>query len=406
MKHAKLVKIGALLLSFALLTGVLAACGDKTDDPDKPAPNPSSNIPENFQGIDFSNGNIDFLMLHYKPFDSSPDAKLELAQFEGMNAAKITPDGDAVPYVAIDACSLLGDRITDVRVLEVLMAVEHPDQFYAVEGQILAYSGEARKESRGLWSIFLDSRNPNIARMELRIDEQRFVEDAYNMFIINRKGSGTSTGDTALNIGKAAGNLYILRIGFLDAAGNYLPVDADAKFNEPEGFNESSIRYIELGVDAEGMNNRNSDTQWGWLTDGTDGKESPYLAEDFAAAQQLVLEFTSPPRGQIQIIWHGSSNGWTWQELVVNPGGDLETTELIIDLTKMNDYDKFQEIEYDEDGEVTTQIKMYLGYFGYSDPCTECDDASCDLCNRNNMVVTTLTVPDLNITRAYLVINE
>ncbi|MDR2532255.1 MAG: hypothetical protein LBC82_05365 [Oscillospiraceae bacterium] len=395
----KTAKICAMLLAFALLTGILAACGDSAE---------SSDTPKNFEGIDFSNGNIDFLALHYKPFDSSPDAKLELAQWDGANAAKITPDGSARPYIAIDACSLLGDRISDVAVIEVLMGIENPDgTFHAVQGEILAYSGADRVESKSPWSVFIERANPNTLRMELE-SNRRMVSGEYNMFIIRRVED--SALKTALRLVKeaenedeedeyetidvgTASNLYILSIGFLDDAGNYLPVDADAKFNEPEGFNESSVRYIELGE----MNNINSPTQSGWLTDGTDNKESPYLSEDVSAAQQLVLEFASPPRGEIQIIWHGNGNGWAWREMVVNPGGDLTESTITINLTEMVEYDEFKESE---------QIKLYIGYFGFSDPCTNCDDASCDLCNRNNMVVTSLTVADLGITRAYLVINE
>jgi len=407
----KLAKFAALMLCIALFAGMLTACGEKEENNngsgnDNPGNNISAgdfSLPAGFSGIDFSNGNIDFLMLHYKPFDSSPNAKLELGQWGGANAAKITPDGAAVPYIAIDACSLLGDRVTDVRAVEVIMAVENPDgTFHAVAGEIIAYSGADRTESKASWSVFLERTNPNTARMELKNDNQHLVSGAYNMFIVKRAD------DSALiynaqkeHVRGTASNLYILGIGFLDVGGNYLPVNADAKFNEPPRFNESSIRHIELGE----MNCINSANQSGWLTDETDGIASPYLIEDMSAAQQLVLEFATPPRGELQLIWLGSGNDWSWQQETVFPDGGINETSVTLNLHAIfGDFDKAKHENYDGDG--IPQMKLILGYFNYSVPCDNCDDGSCDLCNRNGRVVTPQTVEDLQITRAYLVINE
>jgi hypothetical protein len=371
----KIAKICTLLLCFALLAGTFTACGNN-DGAGTPTPLPSADaLPENFTGIDFSNGNIDFLMLHYKPFDASPGARLELAEFGGVNAAKITPDGDFVPYVAIDASSLLGERVTEVYAIEAVMAVENPGgTFQAVSGEILAYSGTGRAESKESWSVYLENRNPNIARMELKTPGQRFVPDSYNFFIINRKV------DNAVSAGSTAGNLYILRIGFLDEAGNYLPVDDSAKFNEPAGFNESLFSDYELPE----MNLRNSNFHQGWLTDGVDGKDSPYLVEDVSRAQKLVLEFTNPPTAGMQIVWQGDGDNWTWHEKNLDEGevaalidGNALTFSLPAHLIN---YEAFT---------VSTQLKLILGYESVDE---ETGDKS--------------FIESLGITRAYLVLAE
>jgi hypothetical protein len=432
----RLKKISALLLCFALLAGVMTACngnGDNDPPPRDTGTGTGSNnagtnlsttveLPAGFEGIDFSNGNIDFLMMHFKPFDSSPDARIELSEFAGAPAAKVTPAGTARPYIAIDACSLLGDRIGDVAALEVVMAVENPDgSFYAVSGEIIAHSGANRRATTDSWSIFMANRNPATIKMEL--GSERMVSGAYNMFIIRRiVDNALIYVDNEYHSGTAS-NIFITRIGFLDAAGNYLPVNADAGFNAPDGFNESAIRHIELGVEMGDlvdfdeddedfdpsvlpliMNCINSDSQVGWLTNRTDGLASPYLIEDMAAAQQLVLEFATPPKGGMQIIWLGSGNGWSWNQQSVIPDGGLSGTSLTINLLDVFD-DYHMQAGCTEEN---PQMKLLLGYFNYSVPCETPDcEGRCDAgCDRNSMMVTTQTVADLQLTRAYLVIAD
>ncbi|MCL2697665.1 MAG: hypothetical protein FWE74_06260 [Oscillospiraceae bacterium] len=423
MKIAKIPKLAALLLCLALFAGMMAACnGDKDENGKSENGNggaasegvsgDSFALPGDFSGIDFSNGNTGFLMMHYKPFDSSPDAALELSEFKGAPAARITPVGTAVPYIAIDACSLLGDRIKDVASAEVYMGAQHPDgSFQAVAGEIIAVYGTDRLESKDPWSVFVESRNPNIARAELDSDK-RMVSGAYNMFIIRRVDDSGIVMIDGEYIRGTASNLYIMGIGFKDDAGNWLPVNADAGFNAPDKFNQSSRREVELGVemglDFGGMNCANSsnpNNQVGWLTDGTDNTDSPYSIEDMAYAQQLVLEFAAPPRGKLEIIWLGSGNGWRWQQAEVIPDGGTDKNELTINLTQVfSDFDLAKHEDYD--GDSIPQVKLLLAYFSYSIECPNCDDAECDECGNDGRVSFDQTIQDLQITRAYLVIHE
>ena len=353
-------RIGVLLLCALLVAGLLSAC-DKDESPPTATPTPPSTPstpagtteppPEpaqEFVGIDFSNGNIDFLALYAKPADASPDTTLELADYNGGKAAKITPAGKSVPYVVIDASSLLGARVTDLYTLEVTVAVENPDgEFQAVSGEIIAYSGADRTDTKGAWSVYLDYKNPNIARMTLDTPEKRFIPDAYNFFIINRKV------DNAITAEQTPGDLYITHIGFLDESGKYIPVDDNAVFDEPPGFTEMGmIVPVKLGE----MNCVNSATQMGWLTDGVDGIASPHTAETFAAAVSLTLEFAEPPTGGMQLIWLGDGDGWTWNQAEgIIPDGGMDGTTLTIDLpSTLINYDAFT---------ISTNIKLLLGYY-------------------------------------------
>jgi hypothetical protein len=415
----KIAKIGALLLCLALLAGMLAACGEDTNN-DPPVTPPSGNgggsdtpaspgvspvLPEGFVGVDFANGNIDFMMMHFRPLDASPHAKIELGQFGGANAAKVTPDAAFAPYIAIDACSLLGDRIGDVASVEVGIAVQHSGGFHAVQGEIVARYGEDLRTTKAPWSVFMENRNPNSARLELK-DSERMISGAYNMIIIDRNGSGANTGDNSIEAGGAPGTLFITYIGFRDDAGSWIPVNSDATFNEPRAFNENVVSEIfelgvEIGLDYGGMNcvnSSNPDHQVGWLTDDVDGIPSPYLSEQWTQAEQLILEFAAPPKGTVQLIWLGDGGGWRWTQVEIIHGGGTQT-EFKIDLAStFENFDGFKDSE---------SIKLLLGAFAYHVECTSCDDPEeCDECGNDGLVEFPLTISDLQLTRAALVVFE
>jgi hypothetical protein len=160
----------------------------------------------------------------------------------------------------------------------------------------------------------------------------------------------------------------------------------------PTSFEAVQTRIIELGE----MNALLSDNQMGWLTDGTDDMSSPYNAWDVSQASELVLEFASPPSGELHYTWLGDGNNWDWQQRFVVLEGNAN--KVALKLTDFADFDKFQR---------SYHIKIFIGYFGI--PCDDPHDGirirDCDLCDREGMK-TPMTVADLRITRAYLVVYE
>ena len=208
--------------------------------------------------IDFANGNIEFLALYAAPVDASPDTTMELVEFGDGMAVKIVPDADNAPYVVIDASSLLGDRIADLAAMHVLIATEHADgNFYAVSGELISYSGEDRAETKGPWSVYIGTRNPNTARVTLT-EATRMVPDAHNFFILNKKD------DNGLKAGAGPVTLYILSITFFDDDGNVLPADADAVFNPPEGWGESGASSLYALLGETVLEGASGSTNGGW----------------------------------------------------------------------------------------------------------------------------------------------
>jgi hypothetical protein len=214
-------------------TGVTDEDDTKTDDKkdDKKDTAPVVEVKE--ASIDFEDGLYDFVALYTAPVNADA-AELSITDFNGSKALKVTNMTGKVPYVAIDISSLVGDKITEVRSITMDIGTEHPDgKFYATSGNIIAYSGEKRTESKDPWSVYLDTRNPNTARAILdEKDGELFVAEYQNMIIV------TLDTDNGASEGAGSANFYIDNIRILDASDNVIKADSSVAFAEPPGFSE------------------------------------------------------------------------------------------------------------------------------------------------------------------------
>lgn len=220
---------------------LLAACGAETAPDTSTAPQPAEAAAA---GVNFGGGNYAFLAADEMPPDA---AEVTLTLVEGVdgNAVRIEPEGDGVPYIVIDAGSLLGDAVSRLYEMQVTVEVENPcGEFHAVSGELLAYSGAERAESADSWSVYLSDKNPNIARALLDSEAQRFVPGAHNFFVLTRKV------DNAVAEGHPPANLILRGIRFLAEDGSELPVNPDAVFDAPAGFGEPDRTNL-LAVSGE-----------------------------------------------------------------------------------------------------------------------------------------------------------
>jgi hypothetical protein len=364
----KLAKIGALLLSFALLAGMLVACdNDKNGEEEiyqNGEPTPNNNVaaepfalPTGFSGIDFADGNFAFLANHFKPLEASENTRFELSEFRGAPAVKVTPDGGSDVYIAIDAESILGDRITDVRRIEVTIGIETPGGFEAVSGIVRARAGE---DSLGTanWNIFAESVNPRVVGLDL-VNQMWPGEN--NMFVIERLE------DAAVGSGKTAGNIFIIGIAFLDGSGNALSVNSSAEFNMYPSFNQIRLRNIDFremnGSSGASFENPfgGSDKWWGWHTHGSfDNPALHFLAPDINLGQILVLEFSEPPRAAVDLVWLGQGNNWGWpsRQSVIPENGTETRFEFNLPQLFGRQFEGFS---------TSHQTHIYLGYHNYDD---------------------------------------
>ena len=207
-----------LFLPWMLLVGVLLFTASQA-------------LSQDITAVDFSNGNCAFLAAYNAPPDADP-LDISLVEAGGASAVRLTLTRGATPYVVIDAGSLLGERIADLYEMQVTIAVENPDgEFHAVSGELTAFDGLNATQVSGSWSVYLESKNPNIARITVE-DSTATFSGGGALFVINKKI------DNALDENHRPSNLVIQRIAFFDRLGAALPVNPDAVFAPPEGFGQ------------------------------------------------------------------------------------------------------------------------------------------------------------------------
>jgi len=332
--------LALLLAALLALSLTLAACS--TDDPPPPAPTTPvvTDQPVDSPGpvdspapvllstardgaIDFADKNFSFIAIDEAPGNASENVSLSVAEFMGEPMLKIeVGDGD-VPYVAIDASSLLGDRISDLRTMELTVATVHPDgNFYATSGNIIGYCGTARNEVKKPWSVYVDSRNPNIARFEMTKDSEFMVAGNHNFFVFS----------VDVDNGKAAGRavVYIGNICFLDANGDVLPVNTNVDFDAPAGFGQMDTSNL-WGVVGGGINLGLSGSSSGWgqaISIETDREDGPVLTEWFTEGCIVTVYYSSenPPELILQSWSDGrpDTSGWAKVEpFAINDSGTI-----------------------------------------------------------------------------------
>lgn len=242
------------LMLVTVMVLLLASCGKKDDTKDsavsntptptvtaepteKPTPEPTAvPTPEPTPDIivdapagsviDFEDGNYGFIVLDTSPGDAD-ESILEIVDFNGSKALKVDVQNEKTPYLGFDVASLVGDRLVDIRSIEMTVYVEDPSgEFIACSGHIYAYSGEENVETADPWSVYLEDQNPKRIIGKLDKEEEYFVAGAQNLFAMT-KLSGNS--------GKAS-DFYIDDIVLRDANGEAIPVDTTVGFNQGLGF--------------------------------------------------------------------------------------------------------------------------------------------------------------------------
>lgn len=251
--------------------------------------------------LDFEDGNAAFVSV-YEGMANAASATVEVADYNGSKALKITNNDGKVPYIAFDVLSLLGEKAADVFCVEMTMGIENPDgKFYACSGDMkLFVSGELSKMARP-WSVYMEKKNPKVAPFFMVGEE--FSEDAPLMVL-------TLSVDNGAAKGAAPAVLYIDDIRFLDADGNVIPADSTAAFVEPEGFgggaDMSNLQY--LGADAVELEGMAGLAAGAWSQDGVE------MTEEFKAAlvPGAVIEISySSESGDMWIVLPDAAAGWT-----------------------------------------------------------------------------------------------
>lgn len=336
----KAKKTVAIVLSLLMVCSLAACSKSKDNEPvsteqtaaptattaPTEAPEPT---PEPFVGIDFEDGNFGFVALDTAPGDAGK-AELSVVDFAGSKKLFVDCQDFKVPYLGIDAASILGDKIAEVASMEMEVTAANPDgNFYAISGKIYAYSGADRNKSTDDWSVYVDYKNPNTVAGKLEKDGEKFVADAKNMFIM------TKATDNAKDKAEEPTDFYVDNIVFRDANGAAIAVNSAATFDAPEGFGDkdmSNLTPTKNNVNIDGFSvSGDAWAQAGVVAIASEGTFDPALLQP----------------GCILTISY-SCSGNVWLVAVPQEGAPFGWTRICQQTAVKNDSNNVCQITYDE----------------------------------------------------------
>ncbi len=310
-------KILSLLMAGSMVLSLAACGGEETSTTPTPTEAPkATEAPEATEApaatdapavveeasIDFEDGNMGF-MAPYMQMADAAEIELSVVDYNGSKALQVKNLTGKIPYVAIDATSLLGADVAKVAYMEYTIGVANDaDKFAAASGFTFAWSGEDRVETSDEWAVYLEKANPKKAVATLSVGEE-FVADAGNIFFINLKT------DNAVDLGYGNSTFYIDNIRFLDADGNLLKADSSVAFVAPEGFESSgvdmsNIALVKNAVNFEGF----ACSEGAWTQNGFEMPQE--IIDALVPGAVVEIEYTSE-NGDMWIVMPDATVGWS-----------------------------------------------------------------------------------------------
>lgn len=348
------------------MVGSLAACSKKAEETNADStpttavvatatatPEPTQAPVEEFVGIDFEDGLFDFVQINTAPGDAD-QSLISVVDYNGSKQLFVDAQSFKVPYVAFDVSSLVGDRIADVRSIEMdVTAVSADGTFYAIAGKVVAYSGENLTESKDDWSVYLESKNPNKAVGKLQNEGEYFIAGAKNYVAL------TKVTDNGKGKAEQPVDLYIDNVVIRDAEGKAMAVDTTVSFDKPAGFGQedwSNLTPVKDTVEIEGFNvAAGAWAQAGVTTVAGGGNFDVSLLKPGTI---LTINYTAP-EGNVWLVavnMEGAPFGWTriqQQTAVKNDSNTMAqiTYEQIVEALGTDDLSMLYQLQAEGDVE-------------------------------------------------------
>ncbi len=268
-----------------------------TTAPATPTPLPTDG------SITFEDGSMSFVKT-YMQHVTSDDSTLEIADFNGSKALKITKaEASKKPYVAIDVYSLFGDDAAKIAKMSMTIGTEYADgSFSATEGSVYFWTDtNVGKMAKETWSVYMKSKNPKVADIALP-DGVSFGADV-PVFLFSMDT------DIGADNGHGSAMIYLDNICFYDASGNLLkPASTEVAFAAPDGFEaeeEESETVFKATASIEGFATKGT----AWSQAGFD------MPQEFidALVPGTVLKFTYTSETDVLwIVLNGATSvSWT-----------------------------------------------------------------------------------------------
>ncbi|MDF2804771.1 MAG: hypothetical protein K0S61_4676 [Anaerocolumna sp.] len=251
--------------------------------------------------LDFEDGNLGFISLYTQKADAD-NSELSIVDYNGSKALQVKNVDGKVPYIGIDASSLLGADVAKVAAMEMTIGTSYGNgKFSASSGNVITWTGEKLDETKYDWSVYLDTKNPNKAVTKLNTGKE-FITDGSNILIVS-----LST-DNGVTEGNGNATMYIDDIRFLDASGKVLKADSSVAFVAPKGFEStgtdlSNLAAVTNGVNFEGFACKAD----GWAQNGFEMPQG--IIDALVPGSVIEIEYTSET-GDMWIVLPGAKVGW------------------------------------------------------------------------------------------------
>ena len=243
--------------------------------------------------IDFEDGAYGFVGLSTAKGNADGSATLEVVEYNGSNALKVTPAGKA-PYVAFNVEGLLGDRFADLASLSIEFGADMgaDGKFHAISGNVYSYTGEDNAETKYGWSVYMEKKNP---RTVVTTFAAPFVAGAGNYIMVSKEDQ--ANGDPVA--------FYLDNVKFMDAEGNAIPVDLSAEYVSADtGRDLSNLVVLTNAVEFAGFSGI---TGSGW---GQNGLEMPQEFVDALVPGSVVEIDYESADGTIWVVMPWAQAGW------------------------------------------------------------------------------------------------
>ncbi len=245
--------------------------------------------------IDFEDGVFGFAGVDKSVNSAAGNSALEVADYNGSKALKVTSDGKAI-YIGFQADALLGDNIGNVASIDMTIGTENPDgKFGAVSGNIYAFLGEDLTRDNNAWSVYLETANPKTVSYTVK-EGLSMVPGSYIVVSLET--------DTLKDKGATPAILYIDDIAFKDADGNVLPADTSAEYvAAASGADRSNLFALTDAVEFAGF----SCSGDGWSQNGFDMPQE--IIDALVPGSAVEITYTSEA-GDMWIVMPDAAAGW------------------------------------------------------------------------------------------------
>jgi len=223
-------KLLSILLAGVMVLSMAACGGDGSEGTNETTQQPTNTTVEG-ASIDFEDGKSAFVMMSTKP-RKADDSTLSVKDFNGSKALFVENHTGGELYIGIDVDALLGDKVTEVRSIQMDIGTEYADgTFSASAGNLYAYTGADLKENKlAGWSVYMANKNPKTATFAMEDADGNPISftAGNNNYIVLVKDDDT---------GAVASSMYLDNIAFIDANGSVIAADSSAVMEEPfEGY--------------------------------------------------------------------------------------------------------------------------------------------------------------------------